>query len=305
MKRGLVIDGGGLKGIIPATVIEHIENKEGKPIYEMFDLICGTSTGSVIGGVLSSGVPGSIIRKLYYETVPGLFTPRNRFLPKNWFIAEKYDRDPFINLLKRETHWMKLKNARTLFLTTAFNLCSGRTHFIHSDDTSENTYSMTDVISWSALSAALYFGKICVGDFKWQYHKPDGQIVNKVGAVFQDGGQGTQNSPVTAAIIEMVSRWKNEDIDILSIGCGDQDDLITYDKAKKTGVIKQVQSYFGQARSESGIVQHLGAEVLDKNWKNFSFRRLNCAINKKQDALDGRKYVKDYIQLGKALCKKY
>lgn len=305
MKRALVIDGGGLKGIIPATVVDQIEQKEGRPIYEQFDLICGTSTGSVIGGALSAGVPGSELRQLYYETVPELFTPRNRFLPKNWFVAEKYDPDPFITLLKQKTTWKKFKQTKTLFLTTAFNLCSRRTHFLHSDDSSENHYGLAEVISWSALSAALYFGKICVGDFKWQYHTPAGEIVNKFGAVFQDGGQGTQNSPITAAILEMLRRWKNEDIEILSLGCGDQDDYVPYEKASKSGVIKQVGRYFGQARLESGVLQHIGAEALDSSWKSFSFRRLNCKINSKLDKLDGRKYVKDYIALGKMLAKKY
>lgn len=305
MKRVLVIDGGGMKGIIPAFVVEAIESKEGRSCYNIFDLICGTSTGSVIGGVLAAGVHGDIIRKLYCETVPKLFTPRNRFNPLTWNKPEKYDREPFIDEIDRRVNCCKFSECKTLFLTTAFNLCSNRTHFLHSDDPTENYYGLSSVISWSALSAALYFGKICVGDFQWKHTTPEGKEYNKIGAVFHDGGQGTQNSPVLAAMIEAICRWKDEDINILSIGCGDQDEYIDYNKAKKTTFVRQILNFLGQARSESGIIQHIGAEYLDKSWNNFSYRRINATINSKQDALDGKKYINDYIAIGKRLAATY
>lgn len=305
MKRVLVIDGGGMKGIIPAFVVEAIESKEGRSCYNIFDLICGTSTGSVIGGVLAAGVHGDIIRKLYCETVPKLFTPRNRFNPLTWNKPEKYDRQPFIDEIDRRINCCKFSDCKTLFLTTAFNLCSNRTHFLHSDDPTENYYGLSSVISWSALSAALYFGKICVADYPWKHFTPAGEVVKKVGAVFHDGGQGTQNSPVTAAIIEAIGRWPGEEIEILSIGCGDQDIIVDYEKARKTTFVRQIASFFGQARTESSVVQHIGAGVLDKYWTKFHFRRMNATIAKNQDALDGKKYVKDYIDIGRRLARTY
>lgn len=44
----LSIDGGGIRGIIPAMILAEIEQQTGKRIYEMFDLIAGTSTGGII-----------------------------------------------------------------------------------------------------------------------------------------------------------------------------------------------------------------------------------------------------------------
>lgn len=301
MKRALVIDGGGQKGIIPAIVINAIEQREGKQIFEIFDLIVGTSTGSVLGGALASGVSGEKLMDLYINDVPKFFTKRNRFLPKNWGKPEIYDRSPFYAALAEQTKYIALMDAKTLFVSTAFNLCSNRTHFIHSDDSTENFYSMADVISWSALSAALYFGKICVPNFMWTDHKPDGSDFRMEGAVFQDGGQGTQNSPVTVAIFEMLKRWKGEQLDILSLGCGDQDTVVPYGKAIKTGMLAQIGSYIGQARNESGVMQHIGAEALDKSWDKFTFRRINATIPEKIDKLDGKKFIKEYTQIGKNL----
>jgi patatin-like phospholipase/acyl hydrolase len=54
----LSIDGGGIRGIIPAMILAEIEDRTGKPIAEMFDLIAGTSTG----GILALGLPSGMWR---------------------------------------------------------------------------------------------------------------------------------------------------------------------------------------------------------------------------------------------------
>ncbi|MDF5717205.1 MAG: patatin-like phospholipase family protein, partial [Rhizonema sp. NSF051] len=54
----LAIDGGGIRGIIPAMILAEIEKRTLKPISSLFDLIAGTSTG----GILALGLtkPGFI-----------------------------------------------------------------------------------------------------------------------------------------------------------------------------------------------------------------------------------------------------
>jgi predicted acylesterase/phospholipase RssA len=50
----LSIDGGGIKGVIPAIIIQHIESSLGKPSYRLFDIIGGTSTGGIISAALTT-----------------------------------------------------------------------------------------------------------------------------------------------------------------------------------------------------------------------------------------------------------
>ncbi len=38
----LSIDGGGIRGVIPAVLLKHIEEKVGKRVADIFDLIVGT-----------------------------------------------------------------------------------------------------------------------------------------------------------------------------------------------------------------------------------------------------------------------
>ena len=48
IRRVLSIDGGGIRGIIPAMVIAYIEKRMGKPAHELFDLMVGTFTGGIL-----------------------------------------------------------------------------------------------------------------------------------------------------------------------------------------------------------------------------------------------------------------
>jgi len=51
----LSIDGGGIRGIIAAAILEALQAQIGRELHEVFDLISGTSTGGIIA--LGIGTP--------------------------------------------------------------------------------------------------------------------------------------------------------------------------------------------------------------------------------------------------------
>jgi patatin-like phospholipase/acyl hydrolase len=51
--RVLSIDGGGVRGIIPARLLVELERIAGRPVRQMFDVIAGTSTGGIIALLLA------------------------------------------------------------------------------------------------------------------------------------------------------------------------------------------------------------------------------------------------------------
>ena len=54
--RVLAIDGGGIRGILPAMVLADLERRTNRPIIDLFDMIVGTSTGGLIA--LALACPG-------------------------------------------------------------------------------------------------------------------------------------------------------------------------------------------------------------------------------------------------------
>ncbi|MEM9926438.1 MAG: patatin-like phospholipase family protein [Cyanobacteria bacterium P01_D01_bin.50] len=53
--RILSLDGGGIRGIVAAKMLAHIEKQIDLPLSEYFDLIVGTSTGSIVASAIATG----------------------------------------------------------------------------------------------------------------------------------------------------------------------------------------------------------------------------------------------------------
>jgi uncharacterized protein len=69
----LSIDGGGVRGIVPATILNRIEVDTGKKIIDFFDVIAGTSTGGIIAAALAAGVNSGELVALYLDRAKEIF----------------------------------------------------------------------------------------------------------------------------------------------------------------------------------------------------------------------------------------
>lgn len=59
--RILAMDGGGMRGLATLRQLEDIENRTGRSIWELFDLICGTSTGGSACGRHCVDIPSFVL----------------------------------------------------------------------------------------------------------------------------------------------------------------------------------------------------------------------------------------------------
>ena len=81
--RILSIDGGGIRGIIPARFLCELESQVSKQkgeqvrLCDYFDLICGTSTGGIIAIGLALGMPAGKILDLYRHNAQRIFGQSN------------------------------------------------------------------------------------------------------------------------------------------------------------------------------------------------------------------------------------
>ena len=73
--RVLSLDGGGAKGFYTLGVLREVEKLADGPLYKHFDLIFGTSTGSIIAALLALGKNVDDIYQIYKEHVPKVMGP--------------------------------------------------------------------------------------------------------------------------------------------------------------------------------------------------------------------------------------
>ncbi len=79
--RILTLDGGGAKGFYTLGVLKEIEGMLRCPLYQCFDLVYGTSTGSIIASLIALGHEVDEILDLYRTHVPAVMGP--------WFASGK------------------------------------------------------------------------------------------------------------------------------------------------------------------------------------------------------------------------
>jgi len=75
MTNSLSINGGGIRGIIPCSVLAALEQQTGKLTRELFAYVSGTSTGALLAAGVAAGIPASQLLTVYTTESQKVFTP--------------------------------------------------------------------------------------------------------------------------------------------------------------------------------------------------------------------------------------
>src|SRR4051794_32536675 len=122
----LAIDGGGIRGLIPALVLAEIEQRTGRPISSLFDLVAGTSTGAIIACAVTrpQPMPADQIAALYEEEGPQIFDASlvKTITSLGGVIDERYDSRGLVTSLQRHLGNTRLADATIGILLTAYDL---------------------------------------------------------------------------------------------------------------------------------------------------------------------------------------
>ena len=119
----LSIDGGGVKSVIPITILNEIEKLVGHPISENIDYFTGTSAGALI--VANLALKDEAGRPLHTsQEILNMINSnsKNIFSEKGWGLFDaKYSRSGLDNLLEKTFKNIKLSEIKSTSIT-AFNL---------------------------------------------------------------------------------------------------------------------------------------------------------------------------------------
>jgi patatin-like phospholipase/acyl hydrolase len=208
MKRILSIDGGGIKGAVPAALLAHLEAATKKRVVEHFDLIVGTSTGGIIALALGTGYPAKDILSFYQTHGPRVFEQRPMNGPLSMF-TPKYSPAGLRAALQSTFQTKTLGMSTTRLVIPAFNADRRNVRLFktrhHPRFLSDHKEQLVDV-ALSTAAAPSYF--------------PAHQL--PVGGHIVDGGIWA-NNPVLVAVVEALTvlGWVAEEINLLSLGCTD------------------------------------------------------------------------------------
>jgi patatin-like phospholipase/acyl hydrolase len=127
----LCIDGGGIRGLIPALVLGEIERRTGRRVAELVDLVAGTSTGGILAcGLTRPGPDGRPLYSaqelagIYVEEGPSIFrrSLRKRIFSVEGWIDERYEDDGLRAALDRYLGDASLSGALADVLVTAYDI---------------------------------------------------------------------------------------------------------------------------------------------------------------------------------------
>jgi patatin-like phospholipase/acyl hydrolase len=317
----LSIDGGGMRGIIPAKILAELEQRSGKPIAKMFQLIAGTSTGGILALALTlpathkSENPkfsASDIVALFKKfgvhvfgkrmlegayklnTVPVLHEIVSKILP---YTEYKYKSKGLRSVLQKHFGNARLSDSLTNLLIPAYDLSIPGPQLFKSHRLRTNSaenYKMVDVARATSAAPA-YF----------QPKQIPGTKTNLI-----DGGV-ILNDPSMAAYVEAltkIAKTKASEIIIVSLGTGASALPIAFEKSKNWGEMDWVKPMLNATMDGVSSTTEYMLQVLADSQKNLTYYRLNPKIDPQKTAMDEaanidywEKIADDFIHAKKAL----
>lgn len=234
--RILSIDGGGIRGILPAAVLALCEDRfcRGRSAGEFFDYIAGTSTGGIIALGLSIGLRAKDILAIYMEHGSEIFPPRRQYRNRTmrriqwaWHFMRnlnqyKYEREALRRNLLATFGDKLLGDAQRRLVIPSFDEYT-EVHLFktphHGDYQRDWKEKMIDV-ALSTSAAPTFFSTYRNGDRH-----------------FADGGVWA-NNPIMTALVDAMACYDidRRDVRILSLGCIESDFAFTEGQMTKGGI---------------------------------------------------------------------
>ena len=161
--RILSIDGGGVRGIIPAMMLAELERRMKTPIAELFDYVVGTSTGGILALGLTvphpdnPRVPRYTAQKIVdtYESEARTIFPSNPFKGVGGIAGPKYSPKSIEQVLKDKFGNARVADSLTNVMIPAYAL-ETRERFVFSNQRETSLFYMRDAARATS-AAPTYF----------------------------------------------------------------------------------------------------------------------------------------------------
>ena len=133
----LSIDGGGLRGILSASLLVALERSTGKPARDTFHFVAGTSSGAILAAGIAAGIPAQDLLTFFLQDASAVFTkhwwtPLER-VARGWMYDSGRLRRVLVERLGVAGGW-QLNDAPVDVLISATRLRDGKPWYFVRDD---------------------------------------------------------------------------------------------------------------------------------------------------------------------------
>jgi hypothetical protein len=269
----LSIDGGGIRGILPATALVKLESVEGRPLREIFSFVGGTSTGALIAAAIAAGVPARRILEIYLTRAREIFTPRAPWNTiKRLATGHMYDPKRLHRVISEEfgaaREW-KLNDCPIDLLITAKGLDGKPWYFVRDSPANSGVTGRFPLVDCATASAAAptYFGPWRIGGDE------PGLLV--------DGGVGVTGNPVYQACVEAflyTAGYDPKQTVVISLGTG------RFNETKEPkGFLGWIKWTLDELLRSPGEQQ---TQIVHRHYPEATFYRLDVDLKKSIDMDD-------------------
>jgi len=247
--RILSLDGGGIKGLFPATVLAELERRylSGASIAGYFDLVAGTSTGGIIALGLGAGLTAAKMADLYATRGEKVFPQSSETLwgrlRSSWrnarsFVLYNYERTPLEALLKDALGYKLLGDSAVRLCIPAFEGKHSEVFVFKTPHHRDYKFDRLEPMVKAGLATAA----------APTYFRP----LEHQGYTLVDGGVWA-NNPIMLAVIEALICFDvdRSQIDVLSLGCGDDPYVVSPLQSALGGKLTWYNLIFAAMRLQS------------------------------------------------------
>lgn len=267
----LSVDGGGVRGIIAISMLAELERQTGKTCAELFDMVAGTSTGSIIAAGIGLGMSAQdLLQEVYRTRLPEAFRsqPSGILLYLRYLLGglrNLYDLEPFVNALAPFAKGKQIKDfTKPIVFMTTRDVRTANTYYIVSKGPGAGRFANWPVSGAVGASGAapIYFSPVL------------GNLI--------DGGVGVSGNPCFAATVEAMEYigaaegFTDGNVIHFSLGTGYSPRMYADGDGARFWLLDWVKYIINQTLDDTTLEQVFTTRTL--YGKRIDFRRYNPYI---------------------------